>query len=242
MRNSMDKISLLLPTRQRPEQLTRLYESAFNTADNPEMLEVVVYIDEDDGSYDKIEFPHLVKVIGGREHDGIVNLSVMWNRCWSEATGTIFHHCGDDIVFRTQGWDTDVRNAINARPGKICFVWCNDVSPESQRHEFGTHGFVHKNWTDTIGRFVPPYYASDYNDTHFNDVSKALGVQTYLHQHITEHMHYSLGKAEIDRNTRDRLDRHAAQKPEQIYKSQEKQDERQEEIEKLREFIKCNQS
>lgn len=231
------KISILLPTRQRPDGLKRVYESAMATADSPKDLEVVCYIDENDGSYDNVDLPRLTKVIGPREFDGVVNLSIMWNKCWQNATGDIFMHCGDDIVFRTQGWDTAVKEAINARPGKIAFVWCNDVSPESQRHEFGTHGFVHKNWTSVVGRFVPPYFASDYNDTWFNDVARALGVTTYLHNFLTEHMHYSLGKAEIDQNTKERLNRHAATRPEEIYNQQEMQDERAAEVEKLRNFI-----
>ena len=142
-----------------------------------------------------------------------------------------------DIVFRTDGWDCAIEEAITARPGNICFAWCNDVSPESNRNEFGTHGFVHRNWTDITNRFVPPYFASDYNDTWFNDVARALGVTTYLHNFVTEHMHYSLGKAEIDQNTKERLDRHAQTKPDQIYSSDEKRLEREEEIKRLREFI-----
>lgn len=234
---AVEKISLLLPTRQRPDNLLRFYESAMSTAEDPDSVEVVCYIDEDDNSYDHIEFPNLVKVRGNRKHDDIVNLSVMWNKCWNEATGDIFGHMGDDIVFRTIGWDTAVREAINARPGKIAFVWCNDYSDESNRNDFGTHGFVHRNWTDVIGRFVPPYFASDYNDTWFNDVSRELNVQTYLHHHVTEHMHYSIGKSEIDQNTRERLDRHASQKPDEIYNSHEKKQERLDEVEKLRGYI-----
>lgn len=225
-------ISLLVPTRQRPENFVRFYDSAIKTADTPKEIEVVAYVDDDDDSYDNIDLPQLTLVRGPR-----IVLSEAWNKCWQNATGDIFGHMGDDIVFRTQGWDSDVREAINARPGKIAFVWCNDVSPESQRHEFGTHGFVHKNWTNITKRFVPPYFASDYNDTWFNDVARALGVTTYLHHQITEHMHYSLGKSEIDQNTRDRLERHAATKPDQIYNSVEMQAERQAEVEKLREFI-----
>lgn len=226
------KISLLLPTRERPEQFKRFYHSAMDTADKPGRIEVAIYVDDDDNSYDGIDFYNLKKVRGER-----IVLSEMWNKCWDVATGDIFGHMGDDIVFRTEGWDSAIEEAINARPGKICFVWCNDVSPESQRNEFGTHGFVHRNWTNIIQRFVPPYYASDYNDTHFNDVARALGVGTYLHNHITEHMHYSLGKAEKDQNTLDRLDRHASTKPKQIYYSEEKKLEREEEIQKLRQFI-----
>jgi hypothetical protein len=226
------KISLLVPTRQRRENFIRFYESALETATNPKNIEVVGYVDEDDDSYDRLELPQLTLVHGPR-----VVLSEAWNKCWDNATGEIFGHMGDDIVFRTKGWDVDVTEAIKARPGYIAFVWCNDVSPESQRHEFGTHGFVHKNWTNITNRFVPPYFASDYNDTWFNDVARILNVTTYIHHQITEHMHYSLGKSEIDQNTQDRLDRHAATHPEEIYNRPEMQAERQAEVEKLREFI-----
>lgn len=234
-KTSVPKISLLVPSRQRKEQFVRFYTSAMSTADLPGRLEVVMYVDDDDNTYDGLNLFNLTIVKGPR-----VVLSEMWNKCWENATGDIFGHMGDDIVFQTESWDTAIREAIAARPGNIAFVWCNDVSPESNRNEFGTHGFVHRNWTNITGRFVPPYYASDYNDTHFNDVARALGVTTYLHNFITEHMHYSLGKAEIDQNTRDRLDRHAATNPKAIYDSEEKRLEREEEIQRLRKFIDEN--
>lgn len=235
------KISILLPTRQRPEALERMWNSALNTADKPDKLELVFYVDSDDISYENIKLGGNVKMlIGPRQHDGQVNLSVKWNKCWEKATGDIFSHCGDDIIFRTKGWDTAIREAIDARPGKICFAWCNDVSDESSRHEFGTHGFIHRNWTDVVGRFLPPYFVSDYNDTWLNDVSRKLNVQTYLHSYITEHMHFSLGKSAIDKNTEERLERHERGRPDEIYNSPEKVAEREQEVEKLREFINAH--
>lgn len=212
--NLKPKISLLLPTRKRPEWLVRFYDSAMSTADNKKQVEVVVYIDDDDDSYDNIKLPRLVKVRGPR-----VVLSEMWNACWKAARGEYFGHMGDDIIFRSPHWDTLVTQAIDAHTGKIAFVWGNDHSPESQRNVFGTHGFVHKNWTDTVGYFVPPYFVSDYNDTFFNEVARKLNVATYIHEIHTEHMHFSLGKALIDETTQDRLDRHERGRPEEIYKS-----------------------
>lgn len=230
--------SLLLPTRQRPGNMVRLYESVMGTADKPETVEIVCYIDNDDQSYDALECPRLVKIRGPRTFDGKVNLSEMWNACWRAARGDYFMHAGDDLVFKSPHWDTLIKEAIDARPGKICFAWGNDFQPDSQRNVFGTHGFIHRNWTDVVGRFVPPYFVSDYNDTWLNDVGEALHVRTYVHNVWTEHMHYSLGKAEVDENTKERLERHNQDNPEKIY--QDKAEERQAEIEKLREFINAN--
>lgn len=228
-------ISLLLPTRQRRERFVGFYNSAMETADSPEQVEVVAYVDNDDNSYDGLKLPRLTLVRGPR-----IVLSEMWNKCWENAKGTIYGHMGDDILFRTKSWDTEIINAIDSFPAKIGFVWCNDVSDESQRNEFGTHGFIHKNWTDVIGRFLPPYFASDYNDTWLNEISKSLGKQKYLHHIITEHMHVSLGKSEMDDNTRERLERHARTKPEDIYNSREKAIERLDETEKLRQYVEQN--
>lgn len=232
----MSKIALLLPTRKRPQNLVRLLESVASTADNPENIIVSVYIDDDDTSYDHLIFEGPVRVVITRGPRII--LSQMWNKAYEAVKdeAEYFWHGGDDIIFRSNGWDTLVKDAIDSHRKKIAFVWGNDHSPESERNVFGTHGFVHKNWTDTLGRFVPPYYSSDYNDTHFNDLANALNVAHYLHDVHTEHMHYSLGKAEIDETTSDRLERHAKDRPDLIYNSPAMCKEREEDAEKLRKF------
>ena len=201
-------------------------------ADEPEQVEVVAYVDDDDSSYAGLKLPRLTLIRGPR-----IVLSEEWNKCWEKAKGKIYGHMGDDIVFRTRGWDTEVIKAIAAFPAQIGVVWCNDANDESQRNEFGTHCFIHKNWTDVTGRFLPPYFASDYNDTWLNEVSKELGKQNYLHHVITEHMHFSVGKSEMDENTRERLERHTRQNPEAIYNSREKRIERLEEVERLRQYV-----
>lgn len=224
-------ISLLLPTRQRPEALRAFYESAIELADKPKDIEIVVYIDDDDPTYENYNPPHLKKISGKRK-----TISKCWNDCWKAAKGEIFGHMGDDIRFRTKGWDTIVRKTFEEYPDRIVFIYGDDGLTEQNGYEFGTHGFIHKNWTDTIGRFVPDYFESDYNDTWLNDVAKAI----QRHRHIdimTEHLHYSTGKSEIDQNTKDRLERHAHQHPEEVYNYRNMRIERSNEIEKLRSFI-----
>lgn len=200
-------------------------------ANHPGMVEVIYYTDEDDPSYEGLNLYNTVHCSGER-----IVLSQMWNRCFREATGEIFGHMGDDILFRTEGWDDIVRTEFANKPDRIAFLYGDDRNEESQRHEFGTHGFIHKNWTDVIGRFVPPYFSSDYNDTWFNDVAVAIG-RRYQIPITTEHMHFSLGKSPMDQNTKDRLERHEKDHPEGIYNSREKRIEREDEIEKLRQYI-----
>jgi len=228
---SKAKISLLIPTRQRPEMLKRVYDSAFNLASHPGLVELIYYVDNDDKSYDDLNLYNATKVSGPRDV-----LSKAWNCCYDSSTGEIVWHGGDDNIFRTESWDDVVRDTFEEYPDRIAFIWGNDGNGESERNGFATHGFLHKNWVDTVGRFLPPYFVSDYNDTWLNEIAHAID----RHRHIDimiEHMHFSLGKSEKDQNTTDRLTRHSKENPEALYSSQKLRIERLDEIEKLRQFI-----
>lgn len=209
-RIEVDTISLLVPTRERPAQLARFCDSALRLAERPDAVEVVVYVDRDDSSYDDFDWPDGTVVVAGDR----ITLSECWNRCHAAASGPIFGHMGDDIVFRTQGWDRLVRDVFNSWPDRIVFVHGRDGI---QDERLGTHGFLHERWVDTVGHFVPPYFSSDFNDTWLTDVADRLGRRVFVSNLITEHLHFSVGKAEIDQNTLDRLIRHQADQVERRY-------------------------
>ena len=48
-----------------------------------------------------------------------------------------------------------------------------------RRKNFLTHGFLHRNWVETVGYFVPPYFSSDFNDTWLNEVADMIGRKIY---------------------------------------------------------------
>jgi len=221
-------ISLLLPTRNRPDNLIRFSESAWSTCDNRDDIEIIAYIDSDDNSYDD-QVPDGVKVIRGPR----IVLSEMWNRCYHMANGPVFGHMGDDIIFRTQGWDTQVEDAFNEYEDKIVFVHGDDGGGNGQN--FGTHGFIHDNWVKAVGYFVPPYFSSDYNDTWLNDVANMLGRRKYVDV-LTEHMHPAFGKGPMDVTHEERLTRHRTDGVDAMYAN--KAEERIQDSNKLREVMK----
>ncbi|MBF4194662.1 hypothetical protein [Mycolicibacterium phlei] len=182
----------------------------------------MTYIDDDDPSYDDLSLAmNWAAVRGPRKHDDLVNLSVKWNLCYEACSGEILMHCGDDIVFRTPHWDTVVREAFSDTPDNILFAFGRDGYQDG--NNFGTHGFVHRTWVETVGFFVPPYFVSDFNDTFLNDVAKLIGRHREIDIY-TEHMHYICGKAPIDQNTRERLERHEAHRPQDLYHSDKVQE------------------
>lgn len=215
-------ISLLCPTRRRRDRLEAMWASAKETASGP--LELVIYTDDDDQSYEELA-ADIRRVNGPR-----ICLSEMWNHCYEASTGDILMHCGDDILFRTPGWDKVVIEAIERFPDRIVFVYGNDGS-HVHDGRFGTHGFVHRRWVETVGYFVPPYFVSDWNDQWLNDVAGMIGRHVHL-PILTEHMHYVFGKAAHDETYREREARGAAADVGAIYSA--KHAEREADAAKLR--------
>tara|TARA_Y100001933_G_scaffold100032_1_gene100429 strand:+ start:537 stop:1409 length:873 start_codon:yes stop_codon:yes gene_type:complete len=227
-----EKISIIFPTRGRINNIDRIWESILNTISQVNNFEVCIYIDDDDIQVIQhmkekyINELRIKYVIGER-----ITMTRMWNEAYKHlATGNIIMFCGDDIVFRTKNWDTEVRNAFDKYSDKIALVFGDD----------GWHGspsnpFIHRKWIDVSGFALPPYFSCDYSDSWLNEVARALKRKIYLKHVLTEHMHFINGKAEKDQTTLDRLKRGKADNVSKIYKNTE--NERIRHIEKLRDYI-----
>lgn len=224
------RISILTPTRRRPQWVKRLITSAVNTAHGK--IELIFYVDNDDPSKDEVwglqnsGYPKDTILVA--EGDRCV-LSEMWNRCAGYAQSDILMQCGDDIVFQTPGWDDLIVQAFDQVEDKILFVHGRDGFQDAN---LGTHGFLHRRWVETVGYFVPPYFASDYNDLWLTEVADALGRRKYIPEIYTEHMHPVVGKGPMDITHNERLTRHRLENVEQIWRNTA--DKRLEDVQKLR--------
>lgn len=205
-------ISILIPTRKRPEQLRTVIESAMRTAmAEPEF---VCYVDSDDRSYELEDFGHAKFVHGPR-----IILSNMWNKCAAAARGDIFLQGNDDIIFRTEGWDKQVEAEFAKYPDRIVMVHGSDggnCGHASSNGGFGPHPFVHRRWFETLGYVTPPFFSSDFGDTWINELANAIDRRKYL-PFVIEHMHILFGKAYADETTDDRLARHTADDCSKLY-------------------------
>jgi hypothetical protein len=216
-------ISILCPTRNRPREAQRLMRSAMATAEGD--IEFIFYCDNDAILPDIITSKEYVTTLVGKR----ITLSKMWNECQRRANYDIYMQCGDDIVFRTPGWDTRVIEAFSEHPDNIVFVHCNAMDWGA---ELGTHGFLHRKWVEAVGYFVPPYFVSDFNDKWLTEVAKMIGRHTYLEDVITEHLHPIWGKAPWDQTYIERLNRHGTSDPAALYESLAEQ--REQDAAKLR--------
>jgi glycosyl transferase/beta-hydroxylase protein BlmF len=221
-------ISILVPSRGRPSALARMIMSSAKTALHPRRVQWVVRLDDDDPMLDRYLHPPFAGVsylTGQREL-----LSECWNECAAAARGEILMHCGDDLTFDTNGWDQMVRDAFEAVPDRIAFVYGDDLSPNFP--DLGTHGFVHRRWVETVGYFVPPLFSSDWNDVWLTEVAQMVGRDVPLPQMVTEHHHWSFGKADRDQTHVEREERGERDRVVELFKRT--RPERERDAEKLR--------
>lgn len=225
-------ISILCPTRGRPHQVRELIGTAGLTAARLDRLQFVFYVDGDDKARHEVQDlqrtdPRVLVVTGPR-----IVLSAMWNECYERAQADVLMQCGDDIRFRTSGWDQRVLRQFAAWPDRIVLIHGEDGI---QGKRIATHGFIHRRWVQQVGYFVPPRFASDYNDMWLTEVADELGRRVFLPDVLTEHMHPVAGKGPWDRTHAERLHRHNVEDCDRIWRDTAK--ERAQDVAKLRAYI-----
>lgn len=166
-------ISICLPTRGRPEAFKRMCLSVLDNASNPNDIEFVIYRDNDDNAL--YEYVGNYKEVRGER----IVQSQMFNKCQNVATGPLFMWTCDDIYFVTKNWDKMITETFNDSKDKIIFVHPND---RYHRSRFGVVGFLHKNWIDTVGYFLPPYFSTGQADKWINDLANIINRRVFLRE------------------------------------------------------------
>jgi hypothetical protein len=218
-------ISLCLPTRGRPKMFAAMANSAIEHAERPDLVEVVFYTAHDDelsGRYPSYG-QNITRLIG----PPIWN-SHAWNECAHEAAGDILMQAGDDLMFRTPGWDTAVRLAFAAWPDRIGLVHCADGSYHDEpadrvypwgsvRERFAAHVIVHRRWYAAVGYLVPPMLASTMTDFWVNELADLIGRRAFLPNVLVEHLHPTFRKRERDATDERRWSQDQYMKPSTLY-------------------------
>src|SRR5215471_16863618 len=98
------EISVLVPTRGRPKQLSQFLDSLVRTIRNPSRVEILLVVDDDDDSYNNLAAPDC--------------LNTRWLRCpagqpmgsisqigLKASQGRLLFALNDDVEAKTPGWD-----------------------------------------------------------------------------------------------------------------------------------------
>ena len=195
--------SILTPTRNRPANCERFIKSVYNSTNTKKNVEMLFYVDEDDpaiGAYKSLHW-HAQK-----EYEGFkkiefafgnpMSVSKSWNIIAERCVGDVLIMGNDDLVYQTDGWDEKLDQELDQyRQDKIYVAWMND-GINGERH--CAFPIVSREWYECLGRFTPGTFNFGYNDTWIFEVGKMLDRLHYIPFIKAEHLHFSVGKSEMD--------------------------------------------
>lgn len=190
--NGDEGISILIPTLNRPDNIESFATSVDKTTSEPDKVEIVFGIHEDDkGSIKKIEeIKTKLKITVRpvyitRYKDNRIHLSHLWNQIYEKAKYPIVGYFGDDVLFHTEGWDKEIRDEF--KEDKAVMVCCNDV--HVQKGKAATLFFTHKTVHDKFGFYLPMKFRRWYADTYWDVIYRNAGKYHYRDDIVTEHLH-----------------------------------------------------
>lgn len=170
----MIRISVLCPTRNRPELLAKSVKSLLGNADNPYQVEVLLAVDPDDEeSY--LNVVDGVTVISSvmPERFGYQRLHGYYNALARVARGKWLVIWNDDAVMKTKGWDTEV---VNHQPALLF------PTPEEAPH-CNAFPIFPTAWARVLGHVGGGAYV----DTWIQAIGEQLGIQERVPIEVAHH-------------------------------------------------------
>jgi hypothetical protein len=192
------KISILCPSRGRPDRFNAMRASAWARADNPDEVSIKLALDADDPTFNSYPPP---------EHTQHFRTppACLLNALAHKADGDILMAASDDILFRTQGWDTKVR-AVAARFPDGLFI-ASPMNGDSRRRV--NHWFTGRQWLKVFGWMAPAHFEHFCEDEWVQAVAEAAGRLVYMDDVLIEHMHAKYGKGANDEGYKSKRQRGA---------------------------------
>jgi glycosyltransferase involved in cell wall biosynthesis len=191
------RISLLLPTRGRPNLVERFLRSVAAQSARPELIEVILCVDDDDVESHGIVFNELALklVIGPRRTMGAYNAE-----CLRHASGEITIAVNDDIVVRTKGWDEKVRELDARYPDGVYLGYGNDLF---KGPKLCTFPILSRQTCSLLAEPYPAIYKGAFIDVHLMDIFRRLEKRgcariCYAADIVFEHVHYRNNPEALD--------------------------------------------
>ncbi len=192
----------LLSTRRRPEACQQVLNACYETGMTSPG---VVYVDEDDGSYDKLSLPDNWTV--HREPEW---LSLQGSMQWAYRTypqASQYGWLADDTFPRTPGWDRLIEQATGGWNLAYCRdLWFSETPGEADQLEAGNNlssGLCFGgDLVRAVGWWALPGVIQAGVDTAWCDIVRPLGLHRYLPDVTVEHANWRTQKRVYDETDR----------------------------------------
>jgi hypothetical protein len=195
------RICLMMPTFKRISKLKTCIDSALDTCSNKESIVFSFCLNVNDtisrefvSSYSRIT--GMYEVID--EDTMQPNLSLYWNLMYdtTKYRDAIVTEIGDDMIFKTSGWDEKILKAINESDG-LAIVHCDD---DFIAHEkCCVNLFVTRKLVDASKKpFMCEFFHADMIDSVWTMVGLMTGLKKYLSDVVIYHDHVTRQKSAVD--------------------------------------------
>lgn len=159
-------ISILTPSRSRPELAKRMYLSAKKYAETD--IQILFYLNEDDPLLqDYVSFLKESEYLVGPNQSTCYS----WNIMAKQSKHDILFLVGDDAKFETKSWDKIVLDAFDLYSDKIACIYPKVPSLGRKKCP---HFCLHKNWINVLGYYLPPHFYHWYVDTWIREVAQTI--------------------------------------------------------------------
>ena len=192
------KIALLVPSRERIDKKKELINSILSTVDNINNVKLYFGVDLDDPTRDKAiqlrDCYSFVEIIDINNNGKFLGVGKLWNICAKEAKEDILAMIGDDMVFKTRGWETKILEEFtnNCPKDNIKMLHCNDGRHGSK---IAVNLFVHKRYIELTGYLMREEFMVDFIDIWLQQIFKSLNRIVYRGDILIEHNHWSFRKS-----------------------------------------------
>jgi len=175
--DNQQHISILIPTRGRPNYLKNVFDSIEDTTKDKSLVDVWIYVDDDDvatkqfiDTYPKDKYSFKIAyVFGPRTNTQGEMSNILREKCTTNPG--IYMLTGDDYIFVTKYWDNIIREAFNRYPDRILLAYPVDpiVAPDQV-----TLIILSAEWTNILGRFLTEYFPFWSDDVWLDQVSQMI--------------------------------------------------------------------
>jgi hypothetical protein len=177
-----NKISILIPTRERSIKFERFLKSILKTTLKKNRCEVLILIDLDDP--EKNRYLEIIKNYNECQidikiyHDALNTHAKRNNLLAQKSTGDILFPANDDMLFVTENWDQllDIEFSKNKKNYPLC-VWVN--SGNKYPYLFCHYPIVNRIWYQKLGYIGCELFNFWYLDTWICDLAKRSNFFIY---------------------------------------------------------------
>jgi hypothetical protein len=186
----MSRIVVLVPSRGRPERARAMYRSAMDNAVGPRGgTEVLLIVDADDPALPGYASHQLPLRVLEEQVGYTASLNAVARELWDSVD--ILGAFGDDVLFRTPGWDRIVEVALQTPA-----IAYGDDLIHGRNHPSAV--WMHSTIAKALGWLALPSTTHQWADDGWKRLGQELGLLRFLPEVVVEHMHPAVGKADWD--------------------------------------------